>query len=282
MITPRDTEVLTSVARYYTLMRSQINRLHFPEDASGRITRKRLETLLDAELISRTHMQVVNPTQGAPAPVYYPAKKGCAWLAAELQDERYLSTCTQTPNWQHLYHWVAVAETHILLDRAAAKLKGVSVGEWLGEWSVANPDEKQPEKRYRLYTRLSEKLVCVPDAAFLLRRGEHGKVYYLEQDRDTTKSPERVACQKSNGYAGLFERRGHLRHFPTATVEGFNVLMIAPTVRRRDALRAAIVPKPAGHVWKFACLSELTDENLLTGAVWHSASGEPNSLLLSV
>ena len=68
--------------------------------------------------------------------------------------------------------------------------------------------------KYRLYTLLREspKLVCVPDAAFLLDAHGHRKVFYLEQDRDTTKSAERVAAQKCGGYAGLEEVNGHRQH----------------------------------------------------------------------
>lgn len=117
MITPRDTAVLASLAHYYTLTRVQITRLHFPDDPDGRTTRKRLQLLFDAKLLSRTHMQVVNPTMGAPAPVYYPSPAGCAWLAQEREDPRYLRTCTQTPTWQNLYHWVQVADVHILFDQ---------------------------------------------------------------------------------------------------------------------------------------------------------------------
>ena len=63
----RDIEVLASVARYYTLTRGQINRLHFPSDHDGRITRKRLRLLHEEGLVNRTNMQVVNPAMGAPA-----------------------------------------------------------------------------------------------------------------------------------------------------------------------------------------------------------------------
>ena len=238
MLQIRDIEVLASVARYYTLTRAQVNRLHFPTDADGRITRKRLRLLHDDGLINRTNMQVVNPSMGAPAYVYYPSAKGCAFLAQEMKDERYKATCTLTPNWMYLYHWVEVAQTHIVLDQSVAQLPGVNVIDWISEWSVANPQEKEPEKRYKLYTRLGEKLVCGPDAGFLLEKDGFRKVFYLEQDRDTTKNAERVAAQKCHGYAGLYEKRLHVgRHFPIANVEKFSVLFVAPSVNRRDALK---------------------------------------------
>src|SRR5439155_18835789 len=149
-------------------------------------------------------------------------------------------TCTLTPTWEYLYHWVEVAETHIRLDKAAHQFPAVTVSGWISEWSLADSREKEPEKRYRLYTRLGQKLVCAPDAAFLLEKDGFRKVFYVEQDRDTTKSADRVAAQKCHGYAGLFEKRLHVgRHFPTVNVEKFTVLFVTPTPKRRDALAGA-------------------------------------------
>jgi hypothetical protein len=280
MLQIRDIEVLKSVARYYTLTRAQINRLHFPADFDGRISRKRLALLHDEGFINRTNMQVVNPSMGAPAYVYYPSSKGTAFLAQELKDERYRSACTLTPNWMYLYHWVEVAQTHILLDQAVALLDAVTVDDWISEWSIANPEEKEPEKRYKLYTRLGPKLVCAPDAAFLLQKEGFRKAFYLEQDRDTTKDAVRVAAQKCHGYAGLFERRMHfVRHFPTANVEKFTVLVVAPSPRRRDALQQAFSTKPAAWLYKFCSQAELTAETFLIAPIWHSSVNDPAALL---
>jgi Replication-relaxation len=295
MLQLRDLDVLASVARYYTLTRSQINRLHFPADFDGRITRRRLMLLHDEGMINRTHMQVANPSMGAPAYVYYPSAKGCAFLAQELRDDRYKSVCTLTPHWTYLYHWVAVAQTHILLDQAVARLNGVkldrwlaeapppggvNVEDWLSEWSIANPDEKEPDKRFRLYTKLGPKLVCAPDAGFLLAKDGFRKAFYLEQDRDTTRSAERVAAQKCHGYAGLFERRLHIaRHFPTTNVERFAVLFVAPSVNRRDALRKAFATRPAAWLYKFCAQTELSCETFLTAPIWHPCMGDPGALV---
>ncbi len=75
MITDRDIAVLIALVRYYVLSRAQIQRLCFPDDPSGRVTRRRLQSLIEAKLINRTQMQVVNPLAGMPAPVYYPAQR---------------------------------------------------------------------------------------------------------------------------------------------------------------------------------------------------------------
>ena len=144
MIPPIELEILKLVAAYYTLTRAQITRLLLPQDRDGRVTRRHLLNLRSKGLLNRTHMEVSNPDAGMMGPVYYPSRDGCAFLAQECEDDSYLSVCTQTPQWQSLYHWVCVAETHILLDQAVAKLDGVAVARWYGEWDVVNPLEREP------------------------------------------------------------------------------------------------------------------------------------------
>lgn len=280
-VTERDKSVVQAVCNYYTLTRAQIGRLCFPTDPDGRLTRARLQKLLDAGLVNRTHMLVVNPAMGNPAPVYYPSRAGCQFLAEILEDARYLSVCTQTPNWQHLYHWIAVAETHILFDQAAAYSGSVAVENWTGEWDVINAEATLPEKRYKLYTLLCEepRLVCAPDAGFLLAKGNFKKVFYLELDRDTTQGPSRVVARKAKGYAGLAEQEKHRRHFPAANVERFMTLVIAPTPHRRNALREAFRQAPEASLWRFASIGDLTAENLFYGPVFYKCEGEGVSLL---
>lgn len=258
MITERDIAVLRALVLYYVLSRVQIQRLCFPSDDVGRVTRRRIQALVEAKLANRTHMQVVNPLMGAPAPVYYPSRKGCEFLAGHDGDDKYLLTPTQTPQPHHLYHWLAVSDTHIALDKAIGGKPDVQLDGWLSEWDVANKDEQEPEKRFRLYTLIQQnpKLVCVPDAAFLLSVRGHKKIHYLEQDRNTS-GVKQIAASKTAGYAAMAERQLHRRHFPETTLDAFTVLMVAPTPARRDALRAAIHGKPGAPLWRFVAADDL-------------------------
>ena len=215
MLPARDIQILRSVAHYDTLTRAQITRLHFPGD-DGRITRKRLKVVLDLGLVNQSTMRVVNPavSGGTSAPVYYPSAAGMAFLNEGREEgQSRLLLNTTTPNWMFLYHFVAVAETHIALDAAAGLRPDVSVVQWHGERSLLDPKASDPEKKFQLYECVSDvgkpRVVCVPDAGFLLDRGGHRKVFLLEQDRDTTKSAERVAASKCGGYAGLYAKQLH-------------------------------------------------------------------------
>ena len=173
-----------------------------------------------------------------------------------------------------------MSESHITLDLAIAMQDFVHLDNWLSEWDVANKDEAAPEKRYRIYTLVTDKprLVCATDAAFLLSMQGHRKVFYLEQDRETS-GVHQIAASKTPGYAALAKACLHRRHFPQTTLDSFSVLMVAPSRRRRDALKKAVAGKPGAALWRFADASELTSESLLFGKVFHPCEGEPVSLI---
>ncbi len=280
MITERDIDVLKAVVRYYVLNRQQIQRLVFPTDPNGRVTRRRLQALVDAKLINRQAMLVCHPLNGAPAPVYYPSRRGCEILHDQTGDDHYLATSTAPPLPHHILHWLAVSETHIAFDDAVSKQDEIKIDGWLNEWDTVNKDESAPERRYRIYTLLREnpRLICAPDSAFLLSLRGHRKVFYLEQDRATS-GVQQIANGKTQGYAVMAERGSHRRHFPEATVDTFTVLMIAPTGRRRDALRKAIDSKPGAALWRFASVEDLAPDTLFTAPVFYPCNGEPAALV---
>ena len=280
MITDRDILILVALVRYYVLNRQQIQRLVFPDDPNGRITRRRLQMLVDEHLINRQNVLFCHPS-ATPAPVYFPARKGCELLAEHFEDPRYLATPTAPPIPHHTFHWLAVSDTHIALDEAVRCQSDVRIDGWINEWDIVNKDELRPEKRFRLYTILREhpRLVCVPDAAFLLLYKGGSKVFYLEQDRATS-GVQQIANSKTAGYAAMADESLHRRHFPDATVDQFSILMVAPGPKRRDALRRAIQGKPGASLWRFAASQDLAPGRLLFEPIYYTCDGdEPKPLL---
>ncbi|MBI1346308.1 hypothetical protein GC163_08450 [bacterium] len=279
MVTDRDLAILSALAKYYVLARPQIQRLCFESDVSGRVTRRRLQYLVDARLINRQQMLFCAPHGGMPATVYFPSPLGNELLARHLDDERLLLTPSIAPIQHHIPHWIAVAESHIAFDKGAAAAAGVTIDPWINEWDVVNKDESAPEKRFRLYTLISEtpRLVCAPDAAFLLELKGFRKVFFIEQDRATT-GARQVAEGKSRGYAALAERNLHHRMFPTSNVEAFTVLCITPDQRRRDALRLAMNNRPAANLWRFATSQDLAGDPFRS-PIFHPCLGEPTSII---
>jgi hypothetical protein len=280
MVTPRDIQILIALVRYFVLSRPQIQRLFFPEDTNGRSTRRRLQMLVDLHLINRQHLLFSHPSGGSPASVYFPSRKGCEVLFEETRDERFLLTPTSAPIPHHINHWLAISETHIHLDQAIARQSDVQVDGWCNEWDICNKEESIPERRYRLYTLIRDnpKLVCAPDAAFLLSLQGHKKIYYIEQDRNTS-GVHQVASSKTKGYAVMAELNLHRRHFPQTTLDAFTVLMVAPSAKRRDALREAIKEKPGASLWRFASATDVTPEAFLFEPIFYPTVGDPLPLV---
>jgi hypothetical protein len=280
MITDRDWLIVQLVCHFYVLNRPQIQQLCFPNDQTGRAARRRLQELVTAGLISRHRAQVLYPDTAPASSVYYPSRKGCELLAERTGDERFLVTPTQCPLPHHVMHWLAVTDTHIKLDRAIAGQNHVRLDGWINEWDVVNKDEVEPQKRFRLYTLLSDnpKLVCAPDSSFMMTVMGFSKVFYLEQDRETSGAAQ-VAARKCKGYAELAARQGHTRHFPESNVPTFTVLCVAPQQRRRDALRKAMNEKVGAVLWKFAAATELTPETFLHAPIFYPCVGDPVPLV---
>lgn len=170
MITQRDIQVLLTLARYFVLDRPQLQRLCFPSDTTGRVTRRRLQQLFRHELINRQRVTVDHPFRPPPGSIYFLATRGREFLAEHFGEERYRLVPVQTPRPDHVLHWIAVSETHIALDEAIDRQETVRLEEWINEWDVVNKDEADPDKRFRLYMLLRDnpRLICAPDAAFLL------------------------------------------------------------------------------------------------------------------
>jgi hypothetical protein len=280
MITERDVAILLALTRYYVLNRTQIQALVFPSDKQGRVTRRRLQALVDGRYINRQNAMVYHAESGPPASVYFPSALGCEFLAGHFDDEQYLLTPCRSPIAHHVQHWLAISDTHICFDAAIALQDGAKIEGWLNEWDIANKDEANPESHYRLYTTVhtTPRIVCVPDAAFLLSMHGHKKIHYLEQDRATS-GIDQVANQKYQGYALMADKKMQTRHFP-ATVPNFTVLLIAPTPTRRDMLKKAFRLKAGSGLWRFASATDVKHTHVLHEPIWHTCDDEePRALI---
>ena len=287
-LTERDFCILSKVVKYYVLSRPQLQQLCFPSDKTGRVTRRRLQALVMAGLLNRHRAQVVYPNSAPAGSVYFPSEKGIALLTEYTGDDSILLTPPRPPLPHHVAHWLAVSDTHIKLDAAIAAQDRALLEGFINEWDTVNKDETEPQKRFRLYTLLTEspKLVCAPDAAFILtvpiKREQStvtfSKVFYLEEDRATS-GAKQLAARKCKGYAALAEHGQHAKHFPATNVQSFTVLCITPNARRREALRKAFTGKVGSELWRFASTQELTAKTFLHEPIWYSISGAPMPLV---
>lgn len=266
---PRDIEALACLARYFMLTSRQLRSLCFQDDSTGRVTRRRLTKMGHDGLLRKRNLLVVNPRDGAASPVFHLTKAGRELLAAHFDDDALLLKPVEPSQPQHLFHYIGVSDTQIMLNRALALQQDVSLEQWVNEDEFVNVDEPDKKQRYKLLTQFTgtSKLVCAPDSAFVLSSQGHKAVMYVELDRNTY-FHDRVAARKTPGYKKLLASRFHRKHFPETTLDHFYVLFFAPTEKRARQLRDAFAKKnaddPALRIYRFGSFETLTPENMLT------------------
>ena len=146
-VTESDIPLLAALAKYYVLTREQLQRATGREDVSGRSTRKHLNKLLQAELISKHSAQITLPDAKGSAPVYFPTKNGARVLASWFDDDRFLAINTRLPRADRLAHWVALNETRLAIEKTFAGRADVKLVDWISEWDVINKDSQEREDR---------------------------------------------------------------------------------------------------------------------------------------
>jgi hypothetical protein len=278
MITDRDLAILRFIATHFAVTAAQVKRhcVGDAKDQDGRITRRRLNVLVHGRLIQRARCEVVNPVHGFTSSVYFPARPGLELLAMRTSNPEWLKTPTQKPPWQNLRHWTILSDVRLMLYQAVTQQTRVTMPTFLNEFDVINPGARQPEQRYRLWTLCAttpRRIVCCPDAAFLLQLNTAQRALYVELETGAN-APQKAAAEKSPGYAALAEQRLHWRHFP-GSMDTFGVLCIAPDPEWRDGLRRAFRTKPGADLWKFAAITELNADTILFAPLFYPASDGP-------
>ena len=240
MITERDIAVLLMLARYYVPGTGCIQSSAFP-DSDGRIARRRIQTLVEAA-DRPDDDEVVNPLWRARPLVYFPSRKGCDF-AEYTGDDQYLLTAIADAAAASLVPLAGGQRHAHRARRRNRSANEVSLVEWVQHGTRRTRTNRPSKKRYRIYTLIHEqpRLVCAPDAAFLPgARTFQGLP--PEQDRNTS------AFTKSRVQDFRLRRDGRATtaslSLSNTTPDGWRSPQIAPTERRRDALKRALRDKP--------------------------------------
>ena len=275
-LTERDQPLLEYLARYYLLAPGHIHQLCY-SDAISRVARRRCQELCREGFIHRHPKQDVTGRR----PVYYLADRGAEWLAHRHDDDRYLAKPVKLLcRGDHIDHALAVGQFLHALYGAVSRQSVCRLAECYHEYEPVNPTA--PEKAWkRMRTEFPDipKLVCMPDAGFLLERGEHRAAYYLEWETGTT-GFKNAARRKWKGYAELAAHSVHVEHFPATTWERFFVLVVCPDAQWRDRFirhLAAALPdglKSEANYWRTIAAEDVIPERLLFQPVVRKL-GEP-------
>ena len=282
-LTERDADILAMLVFVGFATTPQIRREHFPKDKDGSVVRDRMRKLEAGGYVVRRRAEVANPLQSSTMPVWIITPQALSTLAVVKGDPTYLNLhppCTRA--WQNFCHYACVTAFALLLRRVIAAQTYVKLHAFHCEHTILNPDASAPGERYKLYTDVSaesalKKLVCAPDAAFEIEVQGYRRAYYLELERGFD-MPARVIAKKGQGFAGLAETQKWKRHFPEA--KDFRALALTPSAGWRDALRKCVRDyKKGAELWMFAAEPELTEENLLHGLAFYTATEGPKALI---
>ena len=273
-LTQRDVGTLEFLRRYFYARTPQIRDARFPADKDGSVTRGRLRLAEKEGYVRRSGAQVVDPLDPqTQAPVWALTVKGSAALARATGDASLLLKCEPSfKDWLSLNHFCALTALHWMIDRAIAAQTHVTLHALHFEHEVADPAATDPDRRYVLYTRTSEHVVCVPDSLVVVQpAGLPRRAIYVEREMGTD-LPQRVAAKKHKGYAELAAGNLFKRHAPDA--QDFRVLCLAPSPSWRDALRKEMRDKPGSDLWLFAATTDLTVQGVLHAPIVYKAADD--------
>lgn len=278
-ITDRIIDILRGLRRYKFLTTAQLRRWYVPSDKDGAVTRDVLRKLRAAGLAHRLKAEVHDPLVTSSVPVWIPTEAGCCVAASRTGDTSLLLDCAPNTNaWTQFAHYCCVSEVMHTIELAVAAQSHVRLGAVYFEHDMINASESDPKKRFKTYTVVQErdgkKIVCVPDASFEIIAPARRRAYYVELDRGTEGSPQRVAAKKIPGYAGLAQSGKFRLHFPQA--QDMRVLAVCtPGHGWRDALRKAVAGKPGSDMWLFASMQDITPASFLAAPIIYRTDDGP-------
>lgn len=273
-LTDRDIAAFHFLRRYHYARTPQLRDAHFPADKDGSVTRGRLRLCEKEGYVRRNNAQVVDPLDPqTQSPIWALTLKGSAALARATGDVSLLLKSEPSfKDWLSLNHYTALTALHWMFDRAVAAQTHVTLHALCFEHEVADPSASDPAKRFVLYTRTSEGVVCVPDSAVEVQpAGLPRRAIYVEREMGTD-TPQRVAAKKHKGYAELAGKALFKRHFPEA--QDFRVLCLAPSPSWRDALRKEMQDKPGSDYWLFVSSPDLTADAILHAPIVYKAGDD--------
>ncbi|HTP24987.1 MAG TPA: replication-relaxation family protein [Anaeromyxobacteraceae bacterium] len=262
VLTPRDTEVLGSLAEYRYLTVSQLERLHF---ASAQTARRRLRLLAQAELLKLIEVATI------PERVAALTSSGAESLAAHTGTSAE-ATNGRAQNPLFLQHHLAAAEFRVRLAAACRARTELKLAGYLPEHLTRPAKNGQPSKYLRDDVPPSggdALLAHTPDGVFALERAGQLALFFLEIDCGTEVlgSPDHGVGKLVRFYlrylvSGRFQR--YRTDFgASADFRGFRTLLVTTSAQRLENIRqrcgriAFDPPAAKRFVW-------LATEDLLT------------------
>ena len=214
-------------------------------------------------------------------PIYVLTMKGSCELAAQTGDCSLILTVEPTfRDWMSLNHYCALADLHWKIDTAINAQSYVKQHGLYFEHEVICSSAKEPWKKYRLNTRVSDKLYCCPDSAFETEVNGCRRAWMVEREMGSD-TPGRVMAKKHKGHHALAAGKLYQRWFPQAA--DMRVLAVCPNAGWRDLLRREFIErhgeltklKPGAELWLFVDVHDVTPEKFLHEPIFYTVDRGP-------
>ena len=276
--------VLNLLARYYVLVRPQIQALAFPTNKHSRFCRKILNEMVRAGLIGRTRKCIsYNETQVG-CPVFWLHPQGRELLAEATQDESYLLANVKQPFEHRLEHWIAISEIQIRMDAAIEQQVEpyAAMPTFLTEWNLYRPDASTTPEYFlhvQFPTADGNKMSCSPDGASILSAQNRFMAIYFEACRGSS-SVGQVIGRKHRGYELLANTNMfRSRHFPNYQLSDFRVVVVTTNRWRRNQMARLMKDHKGWERWRFCTWEDFKPENILHEEFMIDCTRQPSSLM---
>jgi hypothetical protein len=275
ILPPKRIDILKSLRRYPVQYAAQLRDQILPHDKDASLTRGHLRKCVAEELVRKYHPKLVLGVGSVP-PVYTLTCKGGSVLATVTGESEFLIKAEVSfASWMSVHHWCSLSSLAKIIDGAFEGKDYAKLTAMHFEHEVVAPEEKDPSKRYLLYTRIDNKVCFVPDMAFEADFRGHRRVCFVEFETGTD-APARVAAKKHKGVAGIVGGKFR-KAFPLA--QDFKCLAFCPNPNWRDALRKEFKGKPGHEHWLFCSTPQVTTESWLHEPLLYTVDKGPISFL---
>lgn len=263
-ITPRDLNILASIAQNQFLATSQIGALHFP---SIHRTRKRLRQLHENKFITKLKIPPGLETLSSES-VHAISRRGLSLLQLRgmVHEDTSIPKISRRPGTLlFLSHTLLRNSFRIALQRSVKRHPELSLNDWSHDNAITKyvvvPDSK---------TQSLKRVALKADALFRLQRQSNEIEFFLEVDNGTM-ALTRLST-KMNAY-----HRWHLaeRQKPSRTSISRYFLILTFSERRArnlvERLATNAAAGPNNRPWLVAHIerSDLIQTNVLTGLLWY-------------
>lgn len=274
MLTERQIAVLRILRRYHFLRTAQIRDHVAPHDLDASITRDCMRKLRALEFVRRHQPKMVDGLFNSAPPIFVLTLKGACALAEATGDANLLLKVEPTfRDWMSLNHFCAMSSLHLMIDAAINCQSNVKLFALYFEHEVVDPNAKDAAQKYKLYTRIDDKVLFCPDSAFETEVNGHRRAWFIEREMGSD-TPSRVAAKKHKGVAGLSTTLKWKNLFPAA--RDFRVLAVCPYEGWMNQLRKELMEKSGGKEhWLFCDVRKMKADTFLREPLLYTVDKGP-------